>query len=79
MFNGKTAELMSNMSEYVYDMPQDTTTAGTKTIHVDGVGSYFNSLDMSYLIVDADIANCSVELGTAYDNEGPTSVKVWSP
>lgn len=76
--NGQTTELLVENTDYAIYEPEDLSSIGTKTVTFAGTGTYTGSLTRTYKIVDGDISRCTIELGTAYDNEGPTSIKVWS-
>lgn len=79
VFNGQTAERLYDMTQYTIQLPADTTTAGTKTIQINGIGDYFGTKEISYKIVAKNLDNCTKSIGPVYDNEGPLYTTVVQP
>lgn len=79
VFNGQTAEKLQLGTDYTIAYPSDTTTAGTKTVTFTGTGSYTGTKQFTYKIVEPNLEDCTLEVGAAYDSQGPAWNTVWCP
>lgn len=79
VFNGNTADIMYNMTQYTVQLPADTTTAGTKTVQFNGIGSYSGTKELSYKIVAKNLSNCTKTVSSVYDNDEVSYLEVVQP
>lgn len=79
VFNGNTCQKLSQSVDYNVELPSDTTTAGVKTISLNGIGSYSGTKQLTYRIFAKSLDNCTKSVGSTFDDEGPSYTTIVQP
>lgn len=78
-YNGNTCQKLSQNVDYTVALPSDTTTAGVKTMSLNGIGNYSGTKQLTYRIFAKSLDNCTKSVGSTFDDEGPGYTTIVQP